>query len=172
MKAKKYQRWLAVDALWTERIGTITQNKFMRWVATVLAHSGDSLIWLVAGAIMWRFGLGLWARLGERIVIVIALTWLCTILLKLFFQRPRPDGDQKLFYLNIDANSFPSGHATRAGGLVVVLAPLLSGWGVFALVVWALSVCISRIALGLHYVSDMVGGLLVGAIAGLLLISW
>ncbi len=163
---------LESDAVWTERIGRIVDLRPIRWAATALAHSGDSILWLVSGVLMWRFGLGLWARIGERIVIVTAITWLCTTVLKLFFPRPRPEGEQKLFYLDIDANSFPSGHAARAGGLVVALGSLLPLWGALALVLWALSVCISRIALGLHYISDVVAGFFIGVAAGFLLITW
>ena len=147
-------------------------SRSTRWAATVLAHSGDSILWFIAGVLMWRFGLGIWARLGEWIVIITAITWVCTTLLKLFFQRPRPDGEQKFFYLDIDANSFPSGHAARAGGLAIALGPLLPVWGALLLVLWALSVCISRVALGLHYISDVAVGFVVGAIAGVLLIAW
>ena len=169
---EKLQHWIKIDAVWTEHIGHIVDSWPVRWAATALAHSGDSILWFVAGALMWRFGFGLWARIGERIVIVTALTWLCTTLLKLFFQRPRPEGEQKLFYLDIDANSFPSGHAARVGGLVVALGPLLPLWGALTLVLWASCVCISRIALGLHYISDVIAGFLIGAVAGLLLITW
>ena len=121
---------------------------------------------------MWRFGFGLVTRMGERMVILTALTWLCTTLMKLFFQRPRPEGEQKLFYLDIDANSFPSGHAARVAGLVVALGPLLPGWGAFGLALWAVGVCISRVALGLHYMSDIIAGIGVGVVAGLLLLPW
>ena len=170
--SNKLQQWLKRDAVWTARIGHLVDILPFRWAATALAHSGDSILWFIAGVLMWRFGLGLYARIGERIVIVTALTWLCTTILKLFFPRPRPEGEQKLFYLDIDANSFPSGHAARVGGLVVALGPLLPFWGGLALVLWALCVCISRIALGLHYISDVVAGFMIGVVAGFLLVTW
>jgi undecaprenyl-diphosphatase len=168
----KLQKWTKIDAVWTERIGRSMDSAPIRWGATVLAHSGDSILWFVVGALMWRFGLGLLARLGERIIIVTAITWLCTTVLKLFFRRPRPEGEQKLFYLDIDANSFPSGHAARASGLVVALGSLLPLWGALVLGLWAVGVCISRIVLELHYISDIVAGFLVGILAGLLLLTW
>jgi undecaprenyl-diphosphatase len=166
------QRWIEIDSELTEGIGLLMDSRITRLSMTVLAHSGDSMLWFIAGALMWRFGLGLWSRLGERIVIITAITWLCTTVLKLFIQRPRPEGEQKFFYLNIDANSFPSGHAVRAGGLTVALGSILPVCGVLILVLWALCVCFSRVALGLHYVSDVVAGFVVGALAGLLLITW
>ncbi len=172
MNKQRLQRWLKIDVLWTERMGTLVRNPIARGVATVFAHSGDSYLWLGIGALMWRFGFGLVTRVGERMVILTALTWLCTTLMKLFFQRPRPEGEQKLFYLDIDANSFPSGHAARVAGLVVALGPLLPVWGAFGLGLWAAGVCISRISLGLHYLSDIIAGIGVGIVAGLLLLPW
>jgi membrane-associated phospholipid phosphatase len=170
--SKPLQRILEIDTAWTERAAHLVNLRVVRWTATVLAHSGDSILWLAAGVLMWRFGSGLWARVGERIVIITAIGWLCTTLLKLFIQRPRPEGEQKLFYLDIDANSFPSGHAVRVGGLVVALSTLLPVWGALLLALWALSVCASRFVLGLHYVSDVTAGFLIGAVAGMLLVNW
>jgi membrane-associated phospholipid phosphatase len=37
------------------------------------------------------------------------------------------------------------------------------------LVLWAPLVALARVAMGVHYVSDVIGGLLIGAAAGLLL---
>ena len=101
---------------------------------------------------------------------VTALTWISTVL-KAFFQRPRPEGEQGLFYLNIDQHSFPSGHAVRVGGLTSVLIGLLPSWGAAGLIVWGILVCISRVALGLHYAGDVVAGALIGLGAGLALLA-
>ncbi|MDF1512173.1 MAG: phosphatase PAP2 family protein [Anaerolineae bacterium] len=172
MKRVWLHKWLALDAVWTERVSRIARSILGRFTATIFAHSGDSLLWLIAGVILWRFGLGLWAQIGERIVIVTALTWLCTTVLKVLFRRPRPEGEQGLFYLDIDANSFPSGHAARVCGLAVALGLLLPGWTALLLAVWAVCVCSSRVALELHYLGDVVVGAILGAGAGLLLINW
>lgn len=165
-----WQRWLEHDHALTSRATTLIRGPVLRVVATILAHTGDSLVWLFAGVLLWRFGIDVWAAAGEHVVLVIALTWIVSTVLKSFFQRPRPEGEQGLFYLDIDQHSLPSGHATRIGGLMVVLAGLLPFWGTLGLVVWGLLICLSRVALGLHYVGDMVVGLIVGAGAGALLL--
>lgn len=66
---------------------------------------------------------------------------------------------------------FPSGHAVLGFLLVTALAPSLRlGW----IWLWPLAtlVALSRIALGVHYPSDVVVGALIGAAAGGLVRAW
>jgi len=92
-----------------------------------------------------------------------------TTLLKELVGRVRPTADDPL--VAAYGLSFPSGHssgaATLAGVLLVVLWPILSRrwrpWVAAVLVLTALCVAWTRIALGLHYLSDVVGGLALGA---------
>ncbi len=82
--------------------------------------------------------------------------------------RPRPPVAERL--ISVTGWSFPSGHATQSvafwGMLVVVLcggrtrAVRTVGWVVAALV--ALAVGLSRIYLGVHWISDVTAGWLLG----------
>ncbi|MEJ5309332.1 MAG: phosphatase PAP2 family protein [Anaerolineae bacterium] len=164
--------WLARDHALTARAATLIRGPFTRALAASLAHSGDSLVWLAVSVLLWRFGIDGWARAGERILLVTAVTWVVSTVLKYFIQRPRPPGEQGLFYLKIDRHSFPSGHAVRIGGLWVVLAGLLTPWGVAFLLLWGVSVGLSRVALGLHYAGDVLAGWLIGAGVGLALLAF
>jgi undecaprenyl-diphosphatase len=168
----RWQAWLERDYALTARATTLIRGPFTRALATGLAHSGDSLVWLALSVLLWRFGTGDWARAGERLLLVTAITWVISTVLKYFIQRPRPAGEQGLFYLKIDQHSFPSGHAVRIGGLWVALAGLLPLWGMALLLLWGLSVGLYRVALGLHYASDVVAGWLIGAGAGLALLTF
>lgn len=168
----RWQTWLERDHALTARAAPLIRGPFARALATGLAHSGDSLVWVFLGILLWRFGIDKWAKAGERIILITALTWILSTALKYFIQRPRPEGEQKLFYLNIDQHSFPSGHAVRIGGLLVVLSGLLPFWGTAALLLWGLLVCVCRVALGLHYASDVAAGLLIGASVGGVLLAF
>jgi membrane-associated phospholipid phosphatase len=92
-------------------------------------------------------------------------------LIKHIFQRVRPD--QWLVYHEA-GYSYPSGHACTAvvffGSwcLIVLAAPLPRPTKIVfaaALVVWMLGIDWSRLALGAHYATDVIGGTLFG-------ISW
>jgi undecaprenyl-diphosphatase len=168
----RWQSWLERDYALTARTTTLMRGPFVRALATGVAHSGDSLVWLFLGVVLWRFGIAGWARAGERILLVTALTWVVSTVLKYFIQRPRPLGEQGLFYLKIDQHSFPSGHAVRTGGLCMVLAGLLPFWGMVFLLLWGLCVGLSRVALGLHYASDVVAGWLTGVGTGLVMLAF
>jgi undecaprenyl-diphosphatase len=93
-----------------------------------------------------------------------------TVGLELFFKgavgRLRPE-----FVPHPSADSFPSGHTLAAAilgaGLVVVYLPVCRrAWQRAALfaggVAWPLLIGLSRIYLGRHYLTDVLGGLLLG----------
>jgi membrane-associated phospholipid phosphatase len=90
-------------------------------------------------------------------------------LLKLGFHRARPDEWLQIRETDL---SFPSGHATSAvvffGGLALLAwhAPLprpVSAAFTAVLLVCAIGIPWSRLALSAHYVTDVIGGLLLGS---------
>ena len=166
------RRWTEIDHRLSAQAAGIVRGRLSRRCATAAAHSGDSLLWLVGGALLWRFGSGAWATAGERIVILNVLTWIVITALKHLFRRSRPSGERGLFYLAMDRHSFPSGHATRVAGLMVVLGGLLPASSAAGVVLWGLAVCLSRVALGLHFLADVAAGLAIGFVLGGLLLAF
>lgn len=83
--------------------------------------------------------------------------------------RPRPVLDEPI--ASAFGKSFPSGHSMSSlvcyGALLVVFLPLVRTawrpWVVGATTALVLAVGISRLALGVHFVSDVVGGYVLGA---------
>ncbi|WP_318618310.1 phosphatase PAP2 family protein [Sporosarcina sp. YIM B06819] len=104
------------------------------------------------------------------LLIVVTGTPLFNSLLKLYFKRERPD-----IHRILDAHgfSFPSGHAMISFSLYAIIAFI--AWGfiktamgrVMLLLFTAfmiLTISISRIYLGVHYPSDIIGGFTISAL--------
>lgn len=166
MTERHWERWAALDAELSRRALRLVRRQPWRWLATGLAHTGDSLVWLAGGLGLWWYG-GALAAIGVRIVLTVLLTGAVSSTLKLLIRRRRPSEEPRGFFLRYDRHGFPSGHATRVGGLMVALGALLPPWGAALLAVWGVAVCASRVALGLHFAGDIGGGLLVGWLLGL-----
>ena len=95
-----------------------------------------------------------------------------TSLLKLGFGRARPDLLPQLDL--VTSASYPSGHAAHNALLWLLAAALLVPGRPLAIVaafLFALLIGISRIVLGVHWPSDVAGGLAFGSAAALLALS-
>jgi len=83
------------------------------------------------------------------------------------FGRARPE---EILVVS-DYGSFPSGHTANAATLAVVLGVILRrAWVWIAGVVYTVAMLLSRTYLGAHWLTDTVGGLLIGA--GVAVVLW
>ncbi|MBP1241200.1 membrane-associated phospholipid phosphatase [Frigoribacterium sp. PvP120] len=83
------------------------------------------------------------------------------------FGRARPE---EILVVS-DYGSFPSGHTANAATLAVVLGVILRrAWVWVAGVVYTVAMLLSRTYLGAHWLTDTVGGLLIGA--GVAVVLW
>ena len=136
-------------------------------IAAIFAHSGDSWIWCGMLLILWFFASGDKERTIAYWGGSIAVTALFVFVLKRLIARTRPEGDWGEVYRKTDPYSFPSGHAVRAG-LILVLAlhtfrnPIIS----VVFIVWAAVMILSRVMTGVHYLSDIFAGFILGLLIG------
>ncbi|MFH1084868.1 MAG: phosphatase PAP2 family protein [Chloroflexota bacterium] len=137
-------------------------------LCAVAAHSGDGALWLsatLAGACLlpepWRAACRL--ALGAMMTTALLVGGI-----KLAVRRPRPGGPASARWSAMrkyDVHSFPSGHAARMACLAAALWASAPGLGP-GLALWALAVGLARVAVGAHYLVDVLAGLLVGALVG------
>lgn len=166
-----FQRLLAADSRWSTTLRYAERPGPLRYAAIVLAHSGDSWFWGAGLVLVWFLGTPEWKDLALRLFVGIFGLAVVVLTIKRLIKRRRPEGEWGALYRTTDPHSFPSGHAARMALLLVLAAAWGPSWFAALLLVWAPLVALARVAMGVHYLSDVVGGALVGAAAALLLVA-
>jgi membrane-associated phospholipid phosphatase len=110
---------------------------------------------IIAALLVWRRP---WAALYFTISVILSAG--IVQLLKGLFSRPRPLD----ILVHPDFGSFPSGHSANAAVVAAVLAIVFRRTWIWAAgAVYAVAMMLSRTYLGAHWISDTVGGFLIGA---------
>ncbi len=161
---------LQIDYRVSKDMGVAEKAGPLRTAAVILAHSGDSWVWGTGLFIIWLFANAFWKQWAVLVVGSIIVLALLVFALKRIIRRRRPEGMWGMIYRRTDPHSFPSGHAARAFLIAVVVTALGPTWLAIPLWIWAPLVAVSRVAMGVHYVSDIIGGLILGLLAGLLVL--
>lgn len=147
----------------------------LTWLMLKVTHLGD--VWTVAVLagipLLFKYSRN---RLALPLMAGVFTSTLVNLLLKDLFARERPD---ILRMINETTYSFPSGHAMVNTTFYLLLAyfaykqlrllklrSILIGLCLLAI----LSISISRVYLGVHYISDILGGILFGAAIAMLFV--
>ncbi|MDA1329520.1 MAG: phosphatase PAP2 family protein [Chloroflexi bacterium] len=136
-------------------------------MAIFFGHSGDSWFWLIGLLIVASLGDQRWRGWALTFITAILLTALVVIAIKFSVRRRRPEGEWGQLYRRTDPHSFPSGHAVRAIMLAVLALGYGPQWLAAVLVIWAPLVGLARVATGLHFVSDVIAGWVLGILIGI-----
>ena len=161
-----------LDDRFAGRSRTVEQPSFIRALAVVLAHSGDSWFWLIGLGLLWWLGAEEWKQLALVMIVGILITAVVVLVIKFTVRRSRPQGEWGQIYRSTDPHSFPSGHAARAIMLAVLVLGLGPTWLGVVLLFWAYLVVMARVAMGVHYLSDVLAGGLLGALLAVILLQF
>ena len=153
----------------TEWMAEITEHRSELWLVPSLVMNfvggGWFAIWVVPlGGALLLYLLGRrWAAL--YFVLASALSAGLVQLLKTLVDRARPED----ILVHVDPGSFPSGHVANAATVAVALALVFQRtWLWVVAVAWIVLMALSRTYLGAHWVSDTVGGAVLGAAVAVL----
>lgn len=172
-----------LGAIIAYRQGNLPYSIDTRWMGEIIEHRNPA--WEVPALLMNNIGGGLFGIAILPIAIIVVLCVLrrfwaaiyftaATVLsaalvqlLKNIFERPRPED----ILVTADIGSFPSGHTANAATMAVVIGFIAHrAWVWVAGVAYTILMLLSRNYLGAHWLSDTVGGLVLGA--GVAIVLW
>jgi undecaprenyl-diphosphatase len=136
-------------------------------IARTVAHVGDGpyifsglgLVYLLG----WLKGDAVWRWMIMIILLDVLLAMAVVTLIKYTVRRTRPRPPGEFVAWQYDKYSFPSGHAARLAALTVGVMRWYPGWGYWVGIA-ALGVAIARVLVGVHYVGDIIAGLILGGV--------
>lgn len=157
---------------------TALSTPWMETLGQTLARVGDTLGVLAlalpwAAWLLWRRRFDALLHLGGGLVTITALNTLG----KHLFGRPRPDTPD---YLS-GSFSYPSAHASTAVVLFGLAAAFIARelprrqhhWAYWSAILMATLMALSRLMIGVHWLSDLIGGALLGlVVCALVQLAW
>jgi undecaprenyl-diphosphatase len=150
------------------RINAWRAPRWIRLWMICATRGGDGWLWYAMGVIILLFGgAHRFAALGAS-GLSVAIGIFVFLNLKKVFNRRRPCSIEPHCWARLlppDQFSFPSGHSITAFAVATPLGLHYPTLGL-GLLFCAISIAISRIILGLHFLSDVVAGCTLGFLLG------
>lgn len=166
------------------------ERDFFLWLNNGHTSYWDVFMYIYSGKLIWLplviACLGVFVykvKWQEAIILILGAVLVGTLcdqvsasVVKPFFERLRPTHHPDFMnYVEVVRGyrggrlGFVSSHATNGFG-IVVFSSLLFRYKPYTItiLIWALVTCYSRIYLGVHFVTDIIGGMILGSILGLL----
>lgn len=147
------------------------RNDFLTPIMKFITHLGDSgAIWIIAAVVFLLFAKT--RKTGMVMALSMVFNLFATnIVLKQVLARTRPyevvEGLERIIEAQSDF-SFPSGHtACSFAGAVVIFLMCPRKVGVPAMI-FAVLISLSRLYVGVHFPTDVLGGAIVGTLSALL----
>jgi undecaprenyl-diphosphatase len=146
------------------RVSRWRPPRWVRWWMIGATRAGDGCLWYAQGIVFLLAGGAPGLAATEAGLLACGLGIGAFQVLKRAIGRQRPSVLQRHNWARLlppDEFSFPSGHTITAFAFTVAAAhyfPFLLPWLLFC----ALSVAASRIVLGMHFLSDVLAGCVIG----------
>ena len=162
-----------LDAKLYATFGRLEERLGLYRIARLFSFSGDGYAYVIIAAL----ALAMAPSVGKTFLIVGCLAFAIELplyfVLKKVFKRRRPyDVVQSFAQIHSpsDEFSFPSGHTT-AGFIMAFLVSHFFTWATLPMYIWACLIGISRVILRVHFVSDIIAGMLLGTALAYLSLS-
>ncbi len=151
------------------RLNSWRAPRWIRYWMLTATRMGDGWLWYSLGALLLGFG-------GSRGYVAFGAAGSAAFVgifvfkaLKKLSHRQRPCHLQPHCWANVlppDQFSFPSGHTMTAFSIALVVSYFYPGleWPLYFL---AISIGVSRIVLGMHFLSDVLAGAVIGSALGI-----
>ncbi len=141
------------------------RTPLVEMLSLIFAFAGSEEFYLaLLPLIYWCFD----ASLGRRLAPLALISFWTNAWLKAWWQRPRPYFVSSQVRNVVTENSYglPSGHAQGATTLWGALAwEVRRSWVTILVILYVVLMALSRVALGVHYPQDVLGGVLIGLLA-------
>ncbi len=131
----------------------------------LLTSSGNlAIIWVVLGASLTKMNRH---KMVPLFLVILITSLICDGLLKNLIQRPRPFITKNITPLIARPNSYsmPSGHAATSFAAAVVLSSFFPQYTIWFYLLASL-IALSRVYVGVHYMSDVIVGSVIGIVVG------
>lgn len=161
-------RPFANESDWCLRANRRCARHEVRVFFRLVSRLGDGAFWFALMAALMSLGgeRGFFAALHMAATGTVSLALYKT--LKRWTRRPRPcaaDARIRAWIAPLDEFSFPSGHTLHAVTFSFVAIAYFP-WLAWVLAPFAVCIALSRVLLGLHYPSDVLAAIAIGAVLG------
>ena len=160
---------MSFDSTGDRILEPLRANSITKTVFGFASTVGDfSIIWHITGLL---YAIGSMDRLKQSIALSVALGAESIIVnqgVKRIFRRERPtvSGDDRFEVRTPSTSSFPSGHASSATFAAIILISMTGFPLAILWIIMAGVVALSRVVVRIHRLSDIVGGVITGAVLG------